>query len=100
MPSTLGVNVGAFWKNSVEVRREHDVRMRGGSGTYADHVADGIDADISRPASLKEASRFFAALLLMKRRCSGLADQDLFVDEVRLICGESLQARILWRDRL
>ena len=60
-------HVGAFGEDGVEMGGEEEVRVRGLTGTDADHVAGLINAHIAQAEFGKEALELAAANLLLER---------------------------------
>ena len=51
----LHLDVGAFGEHRVEMRREHEMRMRGRARIVAEHVADLVDAHVLQPELREDA---------------------------------------------
>jgi hypothetical protein len=84
VPFTLHLDVGPLREHRVEVRGEDEVRVRGGAGILAKHVAHLVHAHVPQAELREHALQLLAADLLLELGRRNLAEADLVRNRLRL----------------
>jgi hypothetical protein len=76
------MHVGFRREDSIEVRGENEVRVRGYTGAVAEDVAGFVDADVGEASGSEEARKLGGALVFVERWRGNFAETDLFGNEM------------------